>query len=47
VLLRFRVASDAGTTSPGWDLDQIEVEGIENAPFDLVVAQPAACVGSP
>jgi hypothetical protein len=41
VLVRFRVGSDSGTASPGWDIDDITVSGVATPPFDDVVAQPA------
>jgi hypothetical protein len=46
VLVRFRVASDAGTASTGWDLDDIAIGGVANAPFDAVLPQSADC-GAP
>jgi hypothetical protein len=44
VLVRFRVGSDEGTTSPGWDLDDITISGVAGEPpFDIVAPQPAGC----
>ena len=43
VLLRFRIASDAGTASTGWDLDDIRVSGVSEPPFDAVVPQAQSC----
>ncbi len=47
VKLRFRVASDAGTSSPGWDVDDIQVAGVSAPPFDLMIGQPATCNNAP
>jgi hypothetical protein len=44
VQLRFRIGSDASVDSPGWELDDIAVAGVAEAPFDAVVAQPASCI---
>jgi hypothetical protein len=41
VFVRFRVASDAGGTSAGWDIDDITFSGISTPPFDAIVSQPA------
>jgi hypothetical protein len=43
VQLRFKVASDAAVSSPGWELDDIALTGVSEAPFDAVVAQSATC----
>jgi hypothetical protein len=47
VLIRFRVASDAGTSSTGWDVDDIVVGGVANAPFDAVLPQSPTCGDEP
>jgi hypothetical protein len=47
VLLRFRVASDAAGVSPGWDIDDLTVDGVANAPFDTLVPQPSICNNLP
>ncbi len=47
VQLRFRIASDAGTSSPGWDVDDIQVAGVTAPPFYAVVGQPAGCNNAP
>src|SRR5690606_31899568 len=47
VLVRFRVGSDAGTSSPGWDLDDISVSGVAEPPFDAVVPHSEACGDAP
>lgn len=38
VKVRFRFASDEGTASPGWDVDDIAFTGITNKPFTSRVA---------
>jgi hypothetical protein len=43
VLIRFRVASDDGTGSTGWDLDDIALTGVAEPPFDAVVPQSDTC----
>jgi hypothetical protein len=43
VQLRFRIGSDAGADSPGWELDDIAVAGVTEPPFDAVVAHSATC----
>jgi hypothetical protein len=47
VLLRFRVASDDGTGSTGWDLDDIALSGVAEPPFDAVVPQSDTCSEPP
>jgi hypothetical protein len=47
VLLRFRVASDDGTASTGWDLDDITLAGVAEPPFDLIVPHSDACSEPP
>lgn len=47
VLLRFRVGSDDGTGSTGWDLDDIAVAGVAEPPFDAVVPQSDTCIEPP
>ncbi len=34
VLIRFRLTSAGGVAAPGWDVDEIAFEGIDNTPFD-------------
>jgi hypothetical protein len=41
--VRFRVGSDSGTGSTGWDIDDIAVSGVAQAPFDAVVPQLSTC----
>jgi hypothetical protein len=43
VLIRFRVASDAGTGSTGWDIDDIALTGVGQPPFDAVLPQSSTC----
>ncbi|MCE9573912.1 MAG: myxosortase-dependent M36 family metallopeptidase [Deltaproteobacteria bacterium] len=47
VYVRFRVGSDAGTSSPGWDIDNIQVAGVSAPPFDALVAQSTTCNNTP
>jgi hypothetical protein len=43
VQLRFRVGSGTCCAAAGWQLDDIAVTGITNAPFPSLVAEPAVC----
>jgi hypothetical protein len=43
VQVRFRIGSDASVDSPGWELDDITVAGVAEAPFDAVVAHSENC----
>jgi hypothetical protein len=43
VLIRFRSASDDASTFVGWDIDDLEVKGITNKPFNQLVVAPSAC----
>jgi len=43
VLIRFRIASDTGTSSTGWDIDDLRVSGVAEPPFDAVVPQSETC----
>jgi hypothetical protein len=45
--VRFRVASDASVGSPGWEIDDIRLEGAISPLFDTVMPQPAACNNLP
>ncbi|MFO0600650.1 MAG: myxosortase-dependent M36 family metallopeptidase [Myxococcaceae bacterium] len=47
VQVRFCVASDAGTSSAGWDIDDLQFSGISAMPFDALVPQPAVCNNAP
>ena len=46
VKLRFRVGTDPAVGGPGWDLDELQISGIDNLPFPTRQAG-AGCVGSP
>jgi large repetitive protein len=46
VQLRFRIASDTGGPSAGWELDDIALAGVTEPPFDSVVAHSPTCGGS-
>jgi len=43
VLLRFRIGTDLNTILSGWDMDDIDVSGIINTPFPVVLAEPSTC----
>jgi hypothetical protein len=43
VLVRFRVGTDAGASQTGWDIDDVEVSGITNTPFPILVSEPSTC----
>lgn len=43
VRLRFGVATDAAVSAPGWEIDDIRVEGLLNTPFNAVVADAGTC----
>jgi len=43
VLLRFHVASDVAVGAPGWDLDDLEFEGITNTPFPSIGVDAGIC----
>ncbi|MCS6912552.1 MAG: M36 family metallopeptidase [Myxococcota bacterium] len=47
IRVRFRVATDEGTGSPGWDIDQIAFTGLRNRPFASRVADRGMCVNRP
>jgi hypothetical protein len=47
VKVRFRFASDEGTASPGWDVDDIAFTGITNKPFTSKVADTTPCNTAP
>ncbi len=46
VKLRFRVGTDPAVGGPGWDIDDIQISGIDNLPFPSRQAA-ASCVGVP
>ena len=47
VLLRFRIATDEGQGGPGWEFDDLAVDGITNAPFSGLVDNVVRCEGVP
>ncbi len=47
VLLRYRIGTDVGGSGPGWTIDNIAFEGIDNTPFTAVVPHTGACQEPP
>ena len=47
VRLRFRLGSDDNTGGPGWFIDNMSAQGIDNTPFSGVVPDGAVCNGVP
>ncbi|PTL84442.1 myxosortase-dependent M36 family metallopeptidase [Vitiosangium sp. GDMCC 1.1324] len=47
VRIRFRIGTDDGTAAPGWDLDDLQFEGITNTPFTQVVDHRGVCINRP
>ena len=43
VLVRFRIGTDVAVGAPGWNIDDIEVDGITNTPFPALVTEPSTC----
>jgi hypothetical protein len=43
VQVRFRIASDPSVAAAGWNIDDIEVDGITNTPFPAFVPEPSTC----
>ncbi|WP_437514215.1 M36 family metallopeptidase [Sorangium sp. So ce1099] len=43
VKVRFRIGTDAYAGDFGWEIDDIEVRGIENKPFGALVSDPPGC----
>lgn len=43
VQVRFRIGTDAAVSASGWDIDDVEVGGITNTPFPLLVSEPSLC----
>jgi hypothetical protein len=43
MLVRFRLGTDAAAALAGWNIDDIEVTGITNTPFPLLVTEPSTC----
>ena len=47
VRVRFRLGTDEGTSGNGWDIDNIEFEGIDNMPFPALVDEESLCGAGP
>jgi hypothetical protein len=47
VRLRFQIGTDQAVGGPGWVLDDIEFEGIQSTPFNLLVERPSLCPEPP
>jgi MYXO-CTERM domain-containing protein len=45
--LRFRIGSDAAQEDFGWEIDDVSITGIDDAPFPAVVADRGACSPPP
>jgi hypothetical protein len=43
VQIRFRVGTDAAVAQTGWSIDDIELSGITNTPFPVLVSEPSTC----
>ena len=43
VQIRFRIGADESTGAPGWEIDNIAVNGITNTPFSALVPQTTVC----
>ncbi len=43
VRVRFRIGSDQGGGSAGWEIDDVAFTGIANTPFDTVTVSPGTC----
>jgi hypothetical protein len=43
VQVRFRIGTDSNTVLSGWNIDDIAVRGITNAPFPVFVPEPSTC----
>ncbi len=44
VRIRFRIGTDASTGATGWDLDDLQLQGVVNTPFTTLVAHRGECV---
>ncbi|HZI04895.1 MAG TPA: hypothetical protein VEZ71_12775 [Archangium sp.] len=44
VRLRFRIGTDDSTGVTGWDLDDLQLEGVVNTPFTTLVAHRGECL---
>ncbi|HEU4726618.1 MAG TPA: hypothetical protein VFT22_01975, partial [Kofleriaceae bacterium] len=45
VQLRFRIGTDSAVSASGWDIDDVEVGGITNTPFPILVSESTVCTG--
>ena len=43
VRLRFRIGTDAAVNAPGWTIDNLALQGIDNLPFTAVAAHTGNC----
>ncbi|PTL83911.1 hypothetical protein DAT35_10655 [Vitiosangium sp. GDMCC 1.1324] len=44
VRIRFRIGTDDSTGATGWDLDDLQLEGVVNKPFATLVAHRGMCI---
>ncbi|MFY0563281.1 myxosortase-dependent M36 family metallopeptidase [Archangium lansingense] len=44
VRIRFHIGTDSGTGATGWDLDDLQLEGVVNTPFTALVAHRGVCI---
>jgi hypothetical protein len=47
VRIRFRIGTDAAVGDLGWELDNLEFQGITNMPFPTLVPDASQCLGVP
>jgi hypothetical protein len=47
ILLRFRLVTDVGGGGPGWTIDDIAFQGIDNTPFTAILPHEAVCQEPP
>jgi large repetitive protein len=43
VMFRFRLGTDVAVSALGWDIDDVQVSGITNTPFPILVSEPSTC----
>jgi hypothetical protein len=46
VYLRFRIGTDGGVGGAGWDIDDIQISGIVNLPFPVLIAEGTTCMAA-
>ena len=46
VQLRFRIGTDGAVAGSGWNIDDVEVSGITNTPFPILVSEVSSCSAS-